>query len=520
MIKLNLFLFLLFIPFQLVYAEDIEMFVDQSAYYFKVGDDAVIPLEIHNNFGHQISGMLQYTITQQIKQGNTQFSSTNTQATIFSINEGKQTVSLDFGTSNSPTTLIVNLNFNYNIGNEMNVSLDPIEIHFVTDESQKNNTQNRMQSSSQQSSPSQNNQPNPQQSLQQKLNNLLNQSPLIQNPQQRLQNNQLSQDSNALKQEIQQQLQDENKLKQEFAKQLASNEDFQKLHQQILQQGYNVTSNNLYPNSTSTGNFEINYQNEQGKWAKIQGSMINGTLTDIQKQTQEEKDNLLSKLRQDPTFQGYESQLTNEGFTEQNIEYASEKNMTSILLKYQNNKIKTASIKADFKNNELIKVQLEKPGTDYSNLFPLVAILPLSIMAYILYKKLKTKKKILTNPIISKKTESFDYVKISKNLIQEAKNDFKEKNYKNAYGKAAQAIRIFLSYDLNLNKEITNEEILLFLNNAKYPKTDIENCFKFSSLVEFAKQETNENEFNKIINTAEILIHGKFNHAEKDQENL
>jgi len=507
--KLGLVLFLLVIPFPLVFAEDLVMYVDQSEYYFKVGEDAVIPLEIENNYGRQISGMLQYTITQQVMQSNTQISSSNTQASTFTINDGNQTGSLNFGTSTSSSTLTVNLNFIYNDdGNQMNVSFDPITIYFVSDESQKNNEQNRMQSSSQQSS-SQNNPPNQQQSLQQKLDELMNQqSPQAQDLQQRLQNNQLAQDSNSLKKEIQQQLQEENNLKKEFEKQLVSNEDFQKSHQQLLQQGYNATNANLNPISTSTGDFEVDYENEQGKWAKVQGSMVNGTLTDIQNQTQEQQDSLLSKLRENSTFQEYEKQLASEGFTEQSLEFTFDKNMTSISLEYQNKEFQTATINAEFENDELMKVHLEKPPKDYSYLYPFLMVIPVGIFLYVLYKKLKIKKKASVKPVISKSLpKKFDYILASNNLIQKAKDDFQEKQYKDAYEKVNQAIRLFLSYDLKLNKEITNEVILLHLVNTKYSVNNIERCFKLCSLVEFAKHNPDKKEFDEMITLAENLFH-------------
>jgi len=506
--KLILFLVLMVIPFPLVYAEELVMYVDQSEYYFNVGEDAIIPLEIENNYGHQISGMLQYTITQQVMQTNTQISSSNTQASTFTINDGNQMGSLNFGTSNSPSTLTVNLNFIYNDGsNQMNVFFDPITIYFVSEESQKNNEQNKMQSLSQQS-PSQNTS-NQQQSIQQKLDEMMNQQYIKpQDSQQRLQNSQLPQDSTTLKKEIQQQLQEKNSIKQEFEKQLVSNEDFQKSHQQLLQQGYNATSANLNPDSTSTGDFEVTYENQQGKWAKINGIMVNGTLTDLQKQTQEQQDNLLTKLREDPTFQEYEQQLVSEEFVEQNLEFVHDKNMTSILLKYQNKEFLTATINAEFKNDELIKVHLEKPPQDYSYLYPYLMLIPVGIFSYILYRKMKIKNKVPIKSVIPKNIpKKFDYVLASNNLIQKAKENFEEKQYKEAYGKVNQAIRLYLSYELKLNKEITNEDILLHLINTKYPVIDIENCFKLSSLVEFAKHVPNENEFNKMITLAENLIH-------------
>ena len=504
-----LFLFLLAVSFPSVFAEDLVMYVDQSEYYFQVGENAVIPLEIENNYGRQISGMLQYTITQQIIQSNTQISSSNTQASVFVIDEGNQTVSLEFGIGDSLSTLTVNLNFIYNDdGIQTNVSLDPITIHFVSDESQKNNIENRMQSSSQQGSTSQNSPLSQQQSIQQKLDELMNQqSNPSQDPQQRLQNSQLAQDSSSLKKEIQQQLQEENALKQEFEKQLLDNEEFLKSHQQFLHQGYNATSADLSPNSPSTGDFEINYENEQGKWAKIHGSMVNGTLTDMQKQTQEEQDRLVSKLREDSTFQGYERQLISEGFAEQHLEFISDKNTTSISLEYQNEEIQTATIIAEFDGDELTKIHLEKPENDYSYLPYLLVVIPLVVIGYFLYKKLKKSKKVSIKPVIQNKmSKKFDYVLASNNLIQEAKDDFQEKQYKNAYGKVNKAIRLFLSYELNLNREITNEDILLHLVNTKYPVNDIERCFRLSSLVEFAKYGPDEKEFDEMITVAKSLI--------------
>ncbi|AFS80788.1 hypothetical protein NKOR_04500 [Candidatus Nitrosopumilus koreensis AR1] len=507
------FVVLLLGSLPLTFAEELVMSVDQSEYYFLVGENAVIPLEIQNDYGHQISGMLQYTISQQILQGNMQFSSSNTQSSTFIIDDGHQNGSLNFGTSDSPTTLTVTLNFNYNDGNDMHVSFEPIIIHFVSDESQKNNIQNKMQRSSQQDSSNQNTQSQSQQSLQQKLDELMNQSPLMQDPQQRLQNNQMAQDSSALKQEIQEQLQEETQLKKEFESQLASNEDFQKTHQQLLQQGYNVTTGSLDPSSASTGSFEVNYENGQGKWAKVKGNMVNGTMTEIQKQTQEEREQLLSILRDNPTFQEYENQLTQNGFVEQDMEFLSDKNRTTISLNYQDQEIQTATITADFENDNLEKIHLEKPSEDYSYLYSLLVFIPIVVVAYVLYKKLKTTKKILPKPIVKITSTKFDHVLESTNLIKEARNNFKEKQFKDAYSKVSRALRIFLSYELNLNKEITHEELLSYLDNTKIPMDEIKNCFKLSSLVEFAKHQENEDEFNHMIDVAENLINKKINNS-------
>jgi hypothetical protein len=159
-IVLLLLLFIFLVSFQAVYAQDILFSTDQTEYYYKIGEEAIIPIEINSTYGKQISGMLQYTITQQISQGNVQFSNSNTEAKSLVINEENQKISLDLGTSDTPSILTLNLNFNYNENGDRTVSLGPIIVHFVPDASQKNNQQNKTQSSSQPNTQSQ--QPNKQ----------------------------------------------------------------------------------------------------------------------------------------------------------------------------------------------------------------------------------------------------------------------------------------------------------------------------------------------------------------------
>ena len=473
--KTLLLLAVFLISFQAAFAEDIVMSSEQSTYYFALGENAVIPIDVENNNGEFISGMLQYTLTQEIRQGNTQFSSSNTKASTLTINEGKQTLSLDFGTSNNPSDMKVNLRFNYNDGNEMNVSLGPIEIIFVAEDSQKNNTANKIQSSSQQGPTTpQNNQFNPQQSMQQRLDELFNQSPMSQDPQQRLQNNQLNQDSSALKQQIQKQLQKENEMQTEFEKNIVSDEKFQQLHQQMLDEGYNFTRGSLNPTTNSTGTFEANYENSEGKWGKIQGSVINGTITDIQKQTQEGQEYLLSKLHNDPQFQEYEQQLIKEGYVEQTIQYTTEQNNTSILIEYQNEDFQTSKITGDFQNDELVSVKLDKENGNQFDILPLLIVVLIGITTAFLYLKLRVKKPIPNKPLTQLIPQKrFDYLLESNKLLQEGKENFKRQEFKDAYGKVGQAIRLFLSYKLNLKKEITNEDLLRFLKNTDYPVKDI-----------------------------------------------
>lgn len=501
--------FLLMSSTPLAFAEDIVMSVDQSTYYFLVGENAIVPLTIDNKYDHQINGILQHSIIQHISQGNAQISQSNTRSSSFPIGSGEQTISLDFGTSESPTTLSVQLSYHYNDGSDLVVALEPFTVEFVSDESQKNNQQNQMQSTTQQSSSQQNSQ-SPSQSLQQRLDEMM-QSPLMpSDPQQRLQNNQIPQDSSALKQQIYEQLEDENQLRKEFENMLVANEQFQEFHQELLEQGYNVTGGNLDPTTNSTGDFQIDYQNEQGEWAKLQGSMTNSTIDDIQSQTQQETKQMLEQLRSNPTFQQYDEQLRLDEFTEQDIAFLQNSNQTTIEITYQKQDKETATIIGEFEDGTLVDVSLEQQNDNPNWIYWLyVAMVAIATIAYILYRRLKPKRKIPPAPLSVIKQKPFDHVAEAEKLIKEGKQHFEEKNYKDAYGKINQALRLFLSYELNFNKEVTNEEILKHIPSEIYSVSDIDKCFRVASLVEFAKYAPNQDDFQTIVSITEKIIHKK-----------
>jgi len=429
--KLKLFLlsaFIIILP--ITFAEDIVMSVNQSVYYFLVGEQATIPIELNNSYGKQINGLLEYTIKQEVSQQWFQYSSTNTKSTSVIIETGKNTVPLSFGTSNTPLTLEVDMSLSYDEKEQRDVNLDKITINFVSDNSQKKNKQEKLQSSSQKSSGSQ--QQNPlKQSSQQMQQEMEANKQQAQTPQQRLQNNQLAQDSFALKQQIQKQIREQKQLKEEFQKQLSQNEEFQK----------------------------------------------------------------------------YDEQLQKQGFNQENMEFFQEGNRTNLELNYKDIKNQTATIKAEFANNTIQKIELKKNNS--KDMYYWLLFLFLLIIGYFLYKKY-TKRTVLKDKNIRMfHKKPFDYRSEANELLQSAKKAFEQKKFKDAYGKAAQALRLFLSHENNLKKELTNYEILKVLKGKNKEHKEIRKCFDLCSLVEFAKYRANKKDFDTIIMIASNTINKK-----------
>ncbi len=504
-------IFLLSIP--PVLAKDITLSIDQKEYYFLIGEEAVINLHSENTYEQSINGMLTYTITQSVNQGNFQYSSSNTKSTSFSVEKEETELPLSFGTSDSPMTMAVDLKFSYNYdGEQREVNLNDIKINFVSDQSQKNNQQDSMESSSQKSSQqSSSQQQDPfaqqEQRMQQMIDQMFgNQQQQLQTAQQALQNNQMSQDSSALKQQMQKQIQQQQQLNEKFQKQLAQNQDFQKEHQELLNQGYNISNSNFNPSSENSGNFEINYQNQNGQQASLSGEMKDGEITDLQKNTPEERQKLLDQLNKNKDFQNFQQQLEKQGFQHHNTEFSNEENKTIAKLNYKSENNETATIKAEFINNTIQEVVLEKEDSQYLHWRVILLIAAVLLTSYIIYNKYFKKTKAIPKSKIIVEEKPFDYVSVSKKLLEEAEKLFSLKKYKDAYGKSGQALRLYLSYKYGLKKELTNDEILKYLKKHKKSYKEIKKCFDLCSLVEFAKYEANNKDFNKITEIAKKNI--------------
>ena len=510
---------------------DITFSLEQSDYYFKTGENAVVNLDSDNSYGQPISGTLSYTLTQSVNQGSFQYSSSNTKSTSFSVKDGKTKIPLGFGTSDTPLTLTVDLKFSYNKDEDREVALNGLKIHFVDDNTQKNSQQNSQRNNQQNSqnnplsSSSQKAQQNSQQNQQQndpfsqqqkQMQQMINQmtgnqqANQPQNSQQALQNNQMNQDSSALKQQIQQQLQQQQQLKQEFQKTLSQNPQFQKEHQDLLKQGYNLTSANVNPSSKDTGNFQMNYQKPNGEKASLKGNMENGEMKDMQKDTAESRQQIMDKLQQDKSFKKYEDKLQQQGFSRKDTAVSPQQNKTTVQVNYADKNNNTADIKADVINDTVENVKLTQQNDKKNNFWKILLWgLIIIVLGYFAYKKLMVKfrkKKTIEPESPSKPVKPFDHKKEALSMLERSKELFAGKDYKEAYGRAGQALRLYLSYENHLRKEVTNDEIIDYLRKHKKSHLDAKECFDLCSLVEFAKYEANKKDFDKILKYAEKII--------------
>lgn len=507
MIKKSIAIFSLFLLLTPVaYAGgNITFSLAQKDYYFLVGEQALIPINISNSYNKDINGILGYTITQEINSGSVHFSSSNTKSTNLQVSKGSSTINLGFGSSDKPETLTVSLNFNYDENGSKVVSLGDISIHFVENESDKQNQANPVQSSSKEaSSTQQTTDPFAQQEqqIQQMMQQIINQQSSVQNPQQASQNNRLNQDTSALKEEMQKQVQQQQQMQQQLQQQIETNQDYQKANKELSGLGYNLTSLSANPSSNNTGTFTANYEKQNGDKASIQGEMNNGTMKSLQIDTAENRQKLRDLLSQNKDFQNYLKQLQDDGFKEVDSTFSRENNTVALQIQYENSNNETAQINAGFVNGSVEHVELVREQEE-RNLYPvyLIGTLIALVLAYLIYKKYSGKKnqKTVVEENVSLKEENFDFRKEAEKLVEKAVSFYEEKQFKDAYGTAAQALRLYLSYKYDLKKEVTNSELINYLKNKGIEYDKFDRYLQLASLVEFAKHTPDDSDFEETV---------------------
>ena len=502
--------------FSFVFADNITFSLDQKDYYFVTGEDAIFILHTNNSFEKTIDGTLSYTVSQSLNQGGMQYSNTNTQSTPFSVEKNESDIQMSFGSSDVPLILSVDLTFSYEELGTNALFINDITIYFVENESEKNNEENSQSSSSEKEDSSSQeseqapaeDQKNLQDSIKEMFENKEQPEPLSET-EEKLQNNQLSQDTSALKNEMNNKLREQQEMEDAFQNELVNNENFQKEQQELLDAGYNISDANLNPTSNNSGDFNIDYKNALGKNASLSGDMVNGSIDNIQKSSQEENEKSMDLLNDNEDYQRFVQELENASFEKTDTVFSQVVNETEIIVNYLNKNNESASITATIENDIVKNVEknVDKNKSFWTFfLWISFVFLVFIVLSFFLYKRFMSIKKPV-QPVIKKVLEEpFDYHDESILLLEKSKVSFSMKKYKDAYSLIAQALRLVYSYENNLNKELTNDDLITFLRREGREYLAVKNCFDLCSLVEFAKYSANKNDFNKILIFAEPII--------------
>ncbi len=488
-----LFMFLFFLSFASA-KDNLILRTNQSEYYFLIGQEALIPLEIKNNYKEIINGLMAFTTTSKISQGNMQYSSSNSNSKSFTAEAGNQVLSIGLGNSNNPSEVDLGIEFSYSKpdGEVMIATMPMIKVYFVQDSSQQENKKNEQKSSSESQEERQKQE---QKEAQKQMDEQMKQQQNQNQMQNRLQNNQMNQNTQNLKKQMESQQQ----MQKEFAENLASNPKFAEKHKEMLEEGYNIKNEDLNAVDKENGDFRIGYENKNGEKASLEGEMENGSISEME--TTEDRE-VLDILNNDSRFQNYESMLEKEGFEMKNYSIERENNKTNVEIKYLDEKNETAVIMAEVEDGGVKDIELDK-DSNFSGIY-IFGLLLLGT-AGLLY--LKKRRKPAEIAIIDEPVKRlFDYKREANKMLKTSKKLFDKEDYKEAYAKASESVRFYYVHKLKINKEITTNELTVFLRQKGFDFKAAQKCLNLCGLVEFAKYKPNKNDFDEILEIARKII--------------
>ena len=120
------------------------------------------------------------------------------------------------------------------------------------------------------------------------------------------------------------------------------------------------------------------------------------------------------------------------------------------------------------------------------------------IACQLIIRRYKNSQKIVLSSIIVKSKS--DYLIEVKSLLDTATSLYRQNEIKNAYEKLSQAIRLFYSNRLELEKEIITSDLLPLLGRfSNHEKSLVEESLRLSDMIEFAKHIEKDNKFEQII---------------------
>ena len=246
--------------------------------------------------------------------------------------------------------------------------------------------------------------------------------------------------------------------------------------------------------------------------AELQNSPVNPTERPylVEQDTQQFRDDireqmqiqeqLIQQLQQNPDFQNFDEQLSNEGLIQQPPSFDMSDETISASVPYENDE-NTASISAEFQNGQITNIFLERPDAELeTNLLWIIPLIigVIAVVILISKKQSKTKSKSIVKIPIIVKNDSYtiSYADLTREMLNEAKNLYDEELFKDAHEKLSQSIRFYYSNRLYNGTEMTNMDTLQLLRKQNIPEFDtVLNYLNMCEMIEFAKNPTQRKNF-------------------------
>jgi len=510
-----------------VIADEITMSSAQPEYYFQVGSDAQVPFTIESSFPNTLVGTLQYSLTRHQNDGGFSLSQTSTQSQSFPVGPGRSSHALTL-TSETETDYDLSLLLMYESnGKDYAVVLPPLSVHFVRDTNKTAPQQKTVRSTTSEATktPS-SSRMDPFEEMEQQMQQMrqeqqqlmqnfmsqsmsgINQRPVSpsQNPSQALQNNQMASSSSALQQQMMQESQQNEENKRKLADALEKDPLIREQASDMKRAGYNQTSGRIVPKGPDSGEVSVSFENENGEKISVNGTAEENQITSLTAEKSGEIP-VPPALSSNTTWNASKEQLSSHSMTPTSGKVTRTPNGTVVEQQFQSPDGRNATLSARLVNGTVQEVTLKQD--EEFPIFWLIGIflfiLLIILCAGVAWWYFSTRPETKTEEAIPVSTRNVK--EEVREMLEKAEQAYHAGMKKEGYGLLGQAVRLHISYTFGNGDALTNEEIISRTSGLSLPAdSDVTDMLRSCSLVEYAKEEPQDEQFFSFLSRAKEII--------------
>lgn len=493
-----------------VAAAGITITAEAQDYFFLLGEEAKFPLRVANTYPSEVDGSLQIATSQQLQKLGITMTSAKNRVFSRTLPAGNSLLNVSAGTSTEPTTILVEVAYQYTDTVPVVVSLPAITVHFVENLPQGGGTSSPVTSTSAAGSAG---------GVGTSSVQVVQQSVSVQQQlgwdgtaQENLQNGQMAADTAALKEQLAREAAARQQAEEEFRENLNADPLVKAVNASLAAEGFYREAVETDPVSGDSGTFTMSYRNAAGEGVSIGGGMQNGTVPSVTEQSSAAI-NVTPALSANSTYQSFSSVLTGEGFRRNMTVANVTLNGSSVSISYRNEAGGTAVLNATAEQGNVTAISLarDEPEADYlPAVLILAAVAVAAVLAWLLYRRLRSRPPaavpaaVIPEPV----PVPIDHRREALRLLSAAETAFAEGRQTEAYGLAGQAARLFLSHEYGDRREKTVEEIAPVVARACPDPVSVMALLERCSDVEFAKGAPDPAGFADIVRRVRAIVTG------------
>jgi phosphoribosyl-ATP pyrophosphohydrolase len=294
----------------------------------------------------------------------------------------------------------------------------------------------------------------------------------------------------------------EKRSSEETKKRIEKDEQFKEMKQNLEKQGFRQGTSQL-----NDKHFSYKFDRDDGEKAEIRGRIDEDKIDNLKMQNSVMEKNIFSKNKSlNKWLVEKQEELLQKGFIAQPMEFNNVRNNTAEFSKRYLNPENNQSIeiRGAVKNETITKLWVEEKRNKIIWWLLFLLLLLLMLIGVLLYRKYSKKKPEPIHEFVEEK--QFDYKREAQKLLEEAQNLFSKSQGKDAYTKVSEAVRLYFMHKFKTERELTRNDVIKELRKRNRKTELAEECLELCDLVKFAKYNTNEKDFNRILSLAQKIV--------------